>query len=240
MQIWAHRGASSLAPENTMAAFVKAYELGCDAVELDVHRTSDGVLVVMHDESVMRTTEGRGYIYDMPFSAVHSLDAGYKFGQQFIGEHVPSLEEVLSFISSTNLSVNIELKSAQGRYRGIEQQILQLLDVYHMHDRTIISSFEQATLAEVRRLDDSLQIGLLCSDLRPLSPFFAKNFSAQAVHPSRKIVNPMYMRDALNLGVSVRPYTVNDPDEMQRLQAWGVHAIITDYPQVAKRVLDIP
>ena len=228
MKVWAHRGASMVAPENTMAAFAKAHELGADAIELDVHRTADGVPVVIHDETVARTTNGRGYIHSGSFAWVRSLDAGSRFHPNFRGEQIPSLEEVLAFVRSTSMSLNVEIKNNQVLYSGIETEVVQLLDQYKMIDRTVLSSFNHDSVKKVRALREDLSVAFLCTEFQPVNALYAKQFGVQALHPSIRVLNPNYMREALHLNIAIRPYTVDDEQTMRILQSWGVDAVITN------------
>ncbi len=237
MNIWAHRGASAVAPENTMAAFMKAYELGADAIELDVQRSSDGVLVIMHDETLNRTTEGRGYIYSAPLAWISQLDAGYKFSPAFRGERIPTLEEVLSFVKSTSLQINIELKMIQNVYQGIEQQVISTIRQYGLTERTVISSFHYPSLRVIKELDASQPIGLLCAQHHSIRPASAKQIGAEAVHPHWRIITPSYMTEALEIGIKVRPYTINDPGIAKVFNAWGVDALITNHPGLMRKVI---
>ncbi len=237
MQIWAHRGASAVAPENTMAAFEAALKLGADAIELDVHRTSDHVLVVIHDETVTRTTQGRGSIATASLAFLQTLDAGYKFGVQFIGEKIPRLDDVLDFIKSTHLLVNIELKTNKVTYPGLEKQVVELIKEMHMQDRVVLSSFNYQSLRRVQALQEGLQTAMLCSEFRAIAPQDAKRFGAFAVHPAVSLISPMYMQQALQIGVAVRPYTVDDPMVIKQLASMGVDAVITNHPLRAKTAL---
>ncbi len=237
MQIWAHRGASAVAPENTMAAFEAALHMGADAIELDVHRSADGVLVVIHDETVSRTTQGRGSVETAPFAWLQTLDAGYKFGRQYLGQKIPKLAEVLEFIKGTNLLVNIELKTNKVPYPGIEEQVVKLVEDLQLQDRIVFSSFNYRSLEHVQSLNKGLSTAMLCSEFRPVVPQEVKRFGATAVHPAVSLISPQYMQQALQLGVAVRPYTVDDPAVIRRIQAAGVDAVITNHPGVAKNAL---
>lgn len=235
MEIWAHRGASALAPENTMAAFVKAYELGADGIELDIHRTADGVLVVMHDEQVSRTTTGRGYLHSGTYAWVQSLDAGVRFHPSFAGERVPTLDAVLSFVQSTRMKLNVEIKNNQIEYPGIEQDLVTLLQNHSMIKRTVISSFNHESLRRVKMVDRSVTTAVLCTEFRPVHPSYVKAVGALGLHPHVKSVSPAMIQAAKAQRIAVRPYTVDDVQVIRSLQAWGVDGVITNRPDLAKR-----
>ncbi|PWI55632.1 hypothetical protein BM613_13320 [Sulfoacidibacillus thermotolerans] len=222
-----------------MAAFIKAFEAGAHAIEIDIQRSADGVLVVIHDETVNRTTQGRGYVYSAPFSWLRQLDAGYKFSARFRGERIPTLEEVLSFVESTSLSLNIELKMGKMIYHGIEEQVLAEIKRHGLTNRTTISSFYYPSLLRIKELDEVQPIALLCSKYSPVAPSYAKQFGAEAVHPHWRTVTPSYMNEALQQGIKVRPYTVNDLHVAKVFQTWGIDAIITNHPQRLRSVLGV-
>lgn len=237
MEIWAHRGASAIAPENTMAAFVKAYEQGADGIELDIHRTTDGVLIVMHDEHVARTTTGRGYLHSAHSSWVKTLDAGVRFHPQFAGEKVPTLEEVLAFLRSTTLKLNVEMKNQQIHYSRMEEDLLTLLKNYGMLERTVISSFNHDSLRKLKLLDAQASTAVLCTEFRPAPLPYALQMGASAIHPSYKSVNPDFLREARRAKLAIRPYTVDDELILRTLNHWGADGVITNRPDLARRVI---
>ena len=235
--IWAHRGASAHAPENTLIAFQEAKRQGADGIELDVHPTRDGRLVVIHDATVQRTTQGFGHVADLTLAELRTLDAGYKFSPRFSGEGIPTLQEALDFSRGANLLVNIEIKTGQAAYAGIEQAVLRAVRETAMIADVVVSSFQPDVLTRMKVLDPSVETALLTGDLQGTSPQQAKAVGANAIHPSFRSVSPPFLHHALRLGLVVRPYTVNDERTMQRLAAWGVQGIITDDPLKARRSL---
>ena len=130
MELFAHRGYSAKYPENTMISFRSAVKYPVDGIELDVHMTKDGHIVVIHDEKVNRTTNGKGYVKDMTLEEIKELDAGSKFNPLFKGEKIPLLEEVMQLIEGTNLKLNIELKSDVFPYYGMDMEVLKLVEKY--------------------------------------------------------------------------------------------------------------
>ena len=237
MLIWAHRGASAHAPENTLIAFQEAKRQGADGIELDVHPTRDGRLVVIHDVTVQRTTQGFGHVADFTLAELRALDAGYKFSPQFSGERIPTLQEALEFSRGANLLVNIEIKTGPSAYAGIEQAVLREIHSAAMLANVVVSSFQPDVLARMKILDPSVETALLSGDLQGPSPQQAKAVGASAIHPSFRSISPPFLQHAFHLGLAVRPYTVNDERAMQRLAAWGVQGIITDDPRKARRSL---
>ena len=165
-RIIGHRGANRLAPENTMASFRAAHESGAKSIELDIHKTQDGKLVVMHDTSVDRTTEGRGEIGDLTSEQVDKLDAGSKFSPQFKGEKVPSLDGVLAW-AKDKVAVDIEIKQP-----GLEKELVDLIAAHGAGHRVVVSSFSTPALDGVRALNPDLVTGQLLKGT-PLKKFAA-------------------------------------------------------------------
>lgn len=237
MEVWAHRGASAAYPENTMLAFTEAAKIGADAIECDVQRTRDGVLVVIHDETVNRTTNGRGYVRESSFSTIKSLDAGVKYHPRFRGERIPRLEEVLDYIKTTNMAINIEIKNDNIQFVGIEEQMIKMIDQNKMAEQVTVSSFNLISLQTVLSLAPHIETALLTSAFSKATPVLVKQMRMKAIHPSRRLVHPLFMQEALIHGIKVRPYTVNEISQMRVYQALGVAAIITDQPALAVKVV---
>ncbi len=238
MEIWAHRGASAIFPENTMLAFVEAWRSGADAIELDVQRTRDGELVVIHDETLNRTTNGRGYVYSSSYSWIKTLDAGEKIHPRFRGEKVPTLREVLDFIQSTGMRLNIEIKNEQVNYAGIEMQVIRTVEQFKLVERVVISSFNHHTVQLVKNASPQLKTALLTGAFTHYSPTYARQIGMNAIHPAKRTVNPVYMQEALLYQIKVRPYTVNEPNLIRVFRALGVDAVITDHPKMARKIIN--
>ncbi len=235
----AHRGASRVAPPNTLAAFLKAVELGADGVELDVHLSADGVPVVIHDDTVDATTDGSGWVADMSVAQLKQLDAGSWFDSVFAGERIPTLEEVLQTVGA-RLLVNIELKSNPSGRRGLERAVVALVERYGLAGRVWLSSFSPAALRRVRRLAPHIRLGLLYGPgvPRPLQrPWLRLMGRYAAYHPEHGLVDAAFVAWAHARGSQVHAWTANDPAEMRRLAGLGVDGIITDLPDVLRDVL---
>jgi len=222
--VWAHRGASRRAPENTLAAFALAADSGADGIECDVHLSRDGVPVVIHDETLARTTDGRGAVGAKTLSELRRLDAGGWFGPAWGGEPIPTLEEVLSFAGST-LRVNIEIKSsAAGR------AVLELLAAWP-EARVLISSFDHRLLAALRRESATLPLGFLCES-RLWRRAFRRAVSqrAESFHPRRDRLSPAMLKACHDAGLKVYPWTVDSPVEMRSLLRRHVDGWFTNEP----------
>ena len=229
--IWAHRGASRQFPENTLAAFRRAAELGADGIELDVSLSADGRVVVMHDNTVDRTTNGHGEIAELSWDEIRALDCG-------MGQRPPLLSEVLEFMRDNALLLNIEIKSGLNPrgFEGLEQRTVDLVHEFGMEGRVVYSSFNHPALMRVRELDRNAQLGLLYSCQLARDWDYARMLGAQALHPYYpSLYAPGFMRAASAAGIAVRPWTVDDPDDMRRFMREGAQ-VITNLPDVALSV----
>jgi glycerophosphoryl diester phosphodiesterase len=239
--VMAHRGAKDVAPENTLAAFFAAHELGADAIELDVIQCATGEIVVIHDDTVDRTTDGTGRADALSLEALRALDAGSWFAPVFAGEKVPLLEEVLDRVSG-RMRLNIEIKRQRSSADGIESEIARLLDVYGMASKTIISSFDPLALWRMRRAAPDLPRALLYAGDMPLALRNAWGrhlVSPQALHPHFSMVDADYMAWARDKGYRVNVWTVNEPDDIARMAKLGVDAIITDHVEATRGILGL-
>lgn len=162
-KVWAHRGASGYRPENTLEAFELAIRQGADGIELDVHTSADGELIVMHDENVDRVTDGTGLIKDMTLAQLKELKVSTPAEPSGI-YHIPTLAEVLELMRTTDMMINIELKNSICFYPGMEEKILKLVKEMNMEDQLIYSSFNHYSLLQLKQLNDHVQTGILFSD----------------------------------------------------------------------------
>ena len=235
----AHRGASAVAPQNTMAAFRKAVELKSDGIELDIHLSADGIPVVIHEAIVDATTNGHGRVAELIIAQLQELDAGSSFDPAFAGERIPTLEQVLQ--AFPNVLLNVELKCFSPFDRGLERTVISLVKELGRQQHVLFSSFNPLSLRRAWRIAPDIRIGLLLAPNLPLPlrrAWLASLCPHQARHPHHTMVTPDYMAWAKKRGYQVNPWTVDDPDEMRRLISLGVHGIITNVPDVLRRVLD--
>jgi glycerophosphoryl diester phosphodiesterase len=225
-----HRGASSEAPENTLTAFARGLETGTDGFEFDVHMSKDGELVVIHDETVARTTGGSGWVKDMTLDELKALDAGSWFDLRFRGERIPTLREVLELIADKSKLINIELKSGIVIYPHIERRIIEVLDEFDILDKTIISSFNHYSLRNVKELEPEVKTGILYMEGLVEPWIYALRVPADGLHPASYLVTPEIVRSARDAGLFVNVWTVDKADEMKKMVASGVDAVITNCP----------
>ena len=232
-QVFAHRGAKTVAPENTLPAFQAALDMGADGIELDAQRSADGQLVIMHNFSVDATTNGQGKIADFTAAQLAQLDAGGWFDPAFAGVGVPTLHEVFDLVG-TRCRVNVEVKS-QDPMGGNEIELLApMIRDRRLYDQVIVSSFNPITLVKLRWFDPKIALGLLYYG-QPLPPYLAKAWLSpimrpEALHPHAALIDAAYMTWAKSIPAAVNTWTVNDVDEAKRLAELGVDAIISDVP----------
>ena len=230
MKLFAHRGYSGHYPENTLAAFQAAARLPIYGVELDVHLTADHELVVIHDEKINRTSNGKGFVKDMTLQQLRAFDYGSWFSEEFEGEVIPTLGEVLEVFSGTHHQINIELKSDVFVYTGLEFLVLREIEASKMMERVIISSFDHESVRRVALLAPYVETAALFSTIVLDVQFYMKMIPAKAIHVSYYTAKRKPVREAIEAGLVVRVYTVNDVEKLAILQELGVDAIFTDEP----------
>jgi glycerophosphoryl diester phosphodiesterase len=224
----AHRGASGHAPENTLAAFKKAVSLGATFIETDLQLTRDARLVAIHDDTVNRTTNGKGAVHDMTLADLRRLDAGSWFGSEFAGERIPTLDEVLDFAKKYDVIFYLEMKPG-GSFGG-EHALIGALRGSGQIARTIVISFDAAILANVRKIEPTLMTGLLYDGQieKPLDR--ALQVGARQLAIRGDLVNPGLLTAAREKDLQVVCWTVNHSAHMRLLMDAGVDGIMSDYP----------
>ncbi|MCR5655531.1 MAG: glycerophosphodiester phosphodiesterase [Lachnospiraceae bacterium] len=236
--IWGHRGASGYAPENTLPAFQMAADMGADGIELDIQQTKDGVIVVCHDETVDRTSNGAGWIKDLTFAELRKMDFSYG-NAAYEGTKIPTMEEVFELLAPTDLTINIELKTGIVFYEKIEEKILDMAKNMHWEDRVIYSSFNHYSVCKIKECDPNARVGLLYADGTVDMPAYGKRLGADALHPALyNLQYPHYMDDCKKNGLEVNVWTVNQTEHLMLCKQFGVHAVITNYPKKAKELYE--
>lgn len=240
MKIFGHRGASGYAPENTLEAFELAIKQHAHGVELDVHLSRDGQVVVAHDERIDRVSTGSGLIKNLTVKDLkkHLFNRTHPQYQQAT---IPLLEEVLALFSPTGLMINIELKNNQVPYPGLEEKCLQLVEQNGMKERVIFSSFQHHSMLKMKQLDKSTVCGLLysCSLLNPAE--YLASAGVEALHPQYDdvLLFPEVYRQVQQQGGLINVWTVNDDRDVRKCLEFGVDTLITNYPDRALAVLDV-
>ena len=245
---FAHRGASHDAPQNTLAAFRLALEMGADGVELDVQASKDGEAVVIHNFTVDAATDGQGAVKDKTLAELKELDAGSWFDapsinsgrRRFAGQRIPTLQEVIIEVGC-QLLLNIELKTKAFGSTGLTAEVVRLIEDHNLVHRAIVSSFNPFALRQVKKLNPRIHTGLLY--FFDLPAHLARSVllslaGSDALHPEKRLVTQEYMAWAKERGYRVNAWTVDEPAEMKRLIALGVDGVITNHPDVLREVLD--
>lgn len=238
--IIAHRGSSGTAPENTLASFRQAIAAGADAIECDVRLSKDGRLVVIHDATVKRTTNGRGRVCDKTFAELRSLDAGSWFHRSYAGERIPTLEEVLDVVDGS-VGLNIEIKPTSDTHsaRQIVEKCLSVVRSYRAHRYTLLTSFQHSLLDLVSRSDPSALVGLLYHPLhhQGKSPLkLAMAYDARVTICAVRFLRKAMVDAAHRRGIAVAAYTVNDRHALQRCLRLGIEGIVTNEPDKVRRM----
>lgn len=222
----AHRGVSLMAPENTLPAFYAAIEQGLAGIELDVHMSKDGHLIVIHDNDVSRTTNGKGLIKDMTLEEIKALDAGSWFAERYSGAKVPVLDEVLELIGPREFIINIELKSGIIQYPGLEEKVVEVVEKYNALDITIFSSFNHHSLLKIKEINRDAKIGVLYY-AGLVDPWeYGKKLKAYSLHPFFPSVTAQMVKECLAQGLRVIPFAVDDKKTAQKLIEFGVEYVI--------------
>lgn len=234
---FAHRGASGRCPENTLAAFSKALELGATGIETDVQLTADGRAVLIHDESLARTTGLNKLVKETDFAELQTLDAGSWYSPAFGSERIPTLEQLLELAKPAEIILNLELKNGIVPYPGLEQKVIGLVRDYGLADRVILSSFNHYSLVLCKELAPEIRTGILYMEglYRPWD--YARSIQADALHAFKLAVTPEWVTEAKGVGIAYHPFTVNEESELEALAEAGVDGIITDYPERLAEVL---
>ncbi len=237
IQVLAHRGASAYAPENTLASFRLAIEQRADWLELDVQQTKDGRLVVFHDLRMERTTNGQGTLRDLTLEQVQQLDAGSWFNPQFAGERVPTVEEVVALASEHNVRIFPEVKDPRF-YPGIEERVAAVIGAHSYEDRTIVQSFDMASLDRLHQVNPRLKLAALYTAAAPLRGEPPPGVTV--VGPPWELVgtDPALVRDAHATGRQVVVWSVDAASQVRTLVDAKVDGIITNRPDIVRAAIE--
>lgn len=235
--VWAHRGASGYAPENTLAAFQKAVDLDADGVELDIQLTKDDQIVVIHDETIDRTSDGKGWVKDYTLEELRAFNYN-RTKPEYKHADIPTMREVFELLKPTGLFINIEIKTGVVFYEKIEEKILALTKEMGMEDRVCYSSFNHYTVTRIHELKPDAEVGFLYADGPIDMPSYGVKHSVNALHPA--LYNLQYdgfVKECKEKGLKLNVWTVNERPYMEMCCQYGVDAIITNYPDIAKEVV---
>jgi len=234
----AHRGASMYAPENTLAAFELAIEMGADAIELDTMLTADGIPIVIHDHSLDRTTDGIGSVSSKTVAELKLLDAGSAFDIRFAGERIPTLEEVFSAVGK-KIMINVELKNYVSPFDRLPEIVADLVREKCLTDRILLSSFNPIALLKAKRASSEIRRAALIGTGPKFVSGFIKTFTDYyALHQEVSLVSKGNIITQHAAGHKVNVWTVNEESVMMELLSMGVDGLITDAPDIAKKVIE--
>lgn len=239
IKVWAHRGASAYAPENTMEAFILANQYGADGIEIDVQLSKDGEIVVIHDEKIDRTSNGKGKVRSYTLAQLRTFNYNRTQPAHFHAK-ILTLREVLEYIrDKTDMSVNIELKTGVYFYPGIEEKTVAMVHEMGVADRVIYSSFNHYSIRKVHKMDPQAQVGLLYEDGFIDVPEYAARLGVNALHPRwSSLQYPGFLEDCRRCHLDLNVWTINQESMMRQMCEAGVNAIITNYPDKAVRIRD--
>ena len=234
-KVWCHRGYSGRYPENTMLAFQKAVETGAEGIELDVQLTRDGEVIVLHDETLDRTTDGTGPVAQVDLKTLQTYNAGKKF-PEFGFQTVPTFREYLEFAKKTGIFTDIELKTGVNPYPGMEEKVWNMIREFGLEDKVMFSSFRYESLINMRRLAPEVDCGYLSEDWTADLPEHIRGLGLQASHPFYLDLTKSRCRRLTAAGLPINTYTPNGERDLRRLMAWGVNAVITNEPELALKI----
>ena len=217
-----HRGAKGYEPENTFVSFQKALDMQVDGIELDVHLSADGEIIVIHDESIDRTTNGKGFVNTLSLRELNAFRIDGK-------SEIPTLQEVFDLINQ-DCFINIELKSYE-----VTNKVVSLIEKYvtkkgWKYDRFLVSSFDWNALQQVAFLNDKIPIGVLTETDLELALAFAKFIQAKSIHPHFHLLTKENTAQMQEKGLQVFPWTINELEDIQKIKTFNVNGIITDFP----------
>lgn len=226
----AHRGVSAEVPENTLAAFLKAKQLGLNWVEFDVMLAATGEAVVIHDDDLKRTTNGKGRITDCSYSYLKTLDAGSWFNPVFANEGIPLLQEVLHLLRRQKLAANLEIKPLPGYEQATVQRVFEILqeNAGDLPSPLLISSFSPIVLQRIRKMSTSILLGVLMDKWQADWQEFCTEVQCISVNLNHMLLNRFRVEEIKAKGYLILAYTVNNIERAQELLSWGVDAIFSD------------
>lgn len=239
MKVIAHRGSSQVAPENTYPAIKRALQDKADGIEIDVQLTKDQEVVVIHDEWLNRTTNGKGFVAQTTSAQIKKLDAGSWFHKKYKNTGVPFLEEVLQWIRPYPVELHIELKNNLFPYHGIEEKVVQLVTDYGLEDKVIISSFRRDSLEVCQRISPQIRTGYLCwSTLAPLLEIKEwKALRLHSIHPHISLINQREIAELKRMGLKVYPYVIERKYELEKCMKYMVEGVFTNSPKRVRQLI---
>lgn len=230
-KIYGHRGFSGKYPENTMLSFRKAVEIGCDGIELDVHLTKDNKLVIIHDETIDRTSNGTGFVKDYTYDELCKFDFYGNFKGKYEFQRIPTLREYFDLVKDVDgFMTNIELKTGIFEYPGIEKAVIDLIREYGLEKRIILSSFNHFTIMRCREIAPEIKTGFLIESWVIGMGEYTKSHDVECVHPIFRNLTQEHFDEMKNAGREINTWTVNEYEDIKRLADMGTDGLIGNYP----------
>lgn len=234
----AHRGFSGRYPENTLLAFEKALEAGCDGIELDVHETKDGIPVICHDETIDRTTDGSGKIAELTLEELRRYDAHGAFPGQYPVQRIPTLEEYFSLVQNESVFTNIEIKTDNYCYPKLEEKILELVHRFGMEHRVLFSSFNHATILKCKQLAPRIPCGFLCSKPIGNAGYYVRSHGVEFLHPDYDTLTPEDYDACAAYGVGLNVWLLNSSETpLEEIVQKPLVSLISNWPDRVRALL---
>lgn len=235
---FAHRGFSGKYPENTMLAFRKAVDEGVDGIELDVQLTKDGEVVIIHDETIDRTTDGKGLVVSYTYDELRKFDASFKFRGEYGFNPIPTLREYFELVKDKNLVTNIELKTGLNEYFGIEEKVWELIKEYRLEERVIISSFNHYSVLRMKNLAPNLKYGLLTEAWIIGAGKYTEDVGVECYHPHFLSMTDENVKELKEHNIEINVYTVNEEKDIRDMIEKGIDIVIGNYPDLTRKILE--
>lgn len=235
MKVYAHRGYSGRYPENTMLAFKEAAKTGCAGIELDVQLTKDDVVVIIHDETIDRVTDGTGMVRDYTYEELKKFNAGVLFPEVTEFQSIPTFQEYCAWVAGTGLETNIEIKTGIYYYEDIEKKTAEIIRKYGLDKKVMFSSFNHMSLVKVKTLMPDVECGALLGETGIGNPgYYCSTYGFECYHPGYESLTKAIVDQCHKRGVKVNAWTINGLHELEQLCEWGCDGVITNYPEVCQ------
>lgn len=234
---FAHRGFSGKYPENTMLAFKKAIEVGADGIELDVQLTKDGEVVIIHDETIDRTTDGEGFVCEYTYDELKKFDASYIYKDKYGFNPIPTLKEYFELVKDLDFITNIELKTGINEYLGIEEKVYKLIKEFRLESKAIISSFNHFSILRMKKIAPELKYGFLSETWIIDAGEYCKKYGVSCYHPHFKNLIPSVIDELKKNNIEINTWTVNKKEDIEYLISKNIDILIGNYPDLIKKTL---
>jgi len=233
MKVFAHRGFSGCYPENTMLAFKEALKTGCYGIELDVQTTKDGEVVVFHDETIDRVTDGSGYVRDYTYEELSRFNAAALWNGKFGFQKIPTFREYCEWVKDTPLITNVELKTGVYYYEELEEKTIALIREYGISDRILFSSFNHLSIEQTKKLAPEIPVGALVEhEGLGNAGYYCSKCGYPYYHPGFKGLTEEEVLGCRKHGVGINVWTINDMAALKQMEEWDVESVISNFPDV--------